>query len=55
MSGNVQRWWRLGRYYRLASELAFAKRRQDAFGQEKNTAQKLEQLRRELYELRKQL
>jgi len=55
LSGDVGRWWRLGKYYRLASELAFARQRLDAFGPERDTARQLEQLRRELYELRKRL
>lgn len=55
LSGDVGRWWYLGKYYRLASELAFVKQRLAAFGQEQDTSQRIEQLRRELYELRKRL
>ena len=55
MRGDVSRWWRLGRYYRLATELAFAKRRWAAFGPEQDTGMRIEQLRREIYELRQRL
>jgi RsiW-degrading membrane proteinase PrsW (M82 family) len=55
MRGDLYRWWRLGRYYRLATELAFAKRRWIAFGRDPDTGLQIEKLRRQLYELRKQL
>ncbi len=52
---NFGRWLRLGRYYRLATELAFAKQRWVAFGREPDSARRIEALRRQLYELRKTL
>lgn len=55
LRGNLSRWWLLGRYHRLATELAFAKHRLAAFGAEQDTIQRVERLRRQLYELRKQL
>jgi len=51
--GDLARYCRLGRYYRLATELAFAKRRWAAFGQEYDGGLQIERLRRKLYELRK--
>lgn len=53
--GNFDRWQRLGRYYRLATELAFAKHRWATFGPEQDTGMRIERLRRELYELRRTL
>jgi len=53
--GDLGRWRQLGRYYHLATELAFAKRRWAVFGQAPSAGLRIEQLRRELYELRKQL
>jgi RsiW-degrading membrane proteinase PrsW (M82 family) len=55
LHGDVRRWWRLGRYYQRATELAFVKHRWAAVERERSTALHIEQLRRELYELRKQL
>jgi len=55
LRGDLSRWWRLGRYYRLATELAFARRRQATFGLEPRTALQIERLRRELGALRAQL
>ena len=49
-------WWRqLGKYYRLATELAFLKQRQASHGEKKETTMHIEELRRELYTLRKEL
>ncbi|MGD1996694.1 MAG: PrsW family intramembrane metalloprotease [Anaerolineae bacterium] len=53
--GDFSRWLQLGRYYQLATELAFAKQRWIALGREPDSALHIEQLRRELYEMRKQL
>jgi RsiW-degrading membrane proteinase PrsW (M82 family) len=53
--GDFARWRWLGRYYRLATELAFAKHRWATFGPEGETQARIERLRRELYELRKRL
>jgi len=55
LGGDFRRWWLLGRYYRLATELAFAKHRLVTFGWEQDGVLRLERLRRELYELRKRL
>ncbi|MBN1953966.1 MAG: PrsW family intramembrane metalloprotease [Anaerolineae bacterium] len=52
---DFTRWLRLGRYYRLATELAFSKHRWTKFRQEQKTALQIEQLRRDLYEIRKKL
>jgi RsiW-degrading membrane proteinase PrsW (M82 family) len=52
LRGEFSRWWRLGRYYRLATELAFAKHYLDTQGWNQGAALRIEQLRRELYELR---
>jgi hypothetical protein len=50
--GEVGRWRRLGTYYRLASELAFARHRRVTHGREEETARRIEQLRRQLRRLR---
>ncbi len=55
MSGQVKRWWKLGRYYRLTSELAFDKNRWSSGIKDQETARRIEQLRRDVYELRKSL
>ncbi len=55
LSGDFARWQRLGRYYRLATELAFNKHRLDTHGREQDTLLRVEQLRREIYTLRQQL
>ncbi len=47
-SGGFGRWWELGRYYRLATELAFNKRRQTLFPAEKDTQARIVQLRRQV-------
>jgi RsiW-degrading membrane proteinase PrsW (M82 family) len=49
--GDFQRWWQLGRYYRLATELAFNKRRLARFPGEPDTEQRIAQLRRQVAEL----
>jgi RsiW-degrading membrane proteinase PrsW (M82 family) len=53
--GDFTRWRRLGKYYRLATELAFLKQRQASHGEKKETTIHKEELRRELYTLRKEL
>jgi len=50
-SGDFRRWWQLGRYYRLATELAFNKRRLARFPHERDTQQRIAQLRRQVMEL----
>jgi RsiW-degrading membrane proteinase PrsW (M82 family) len=49
-SGDVRRWWELGLCYRLATELAFAKRHLAECPGEHGTAERVEQLRREVSE-----
>lgn len=43
LGGNLERWWRLGRYYRLATELAFKRRRLSRSGEA--TEEGVEELR----------
>ena len=50
-SGNFRRWWDLGRYYRLATELAFNKRRLTRFPAEEATQAQIVQLRNQVVEL----
>lgn len=50
-SGNLRRWWDMGRYYRLATELAFSKHRLARFPTEKRTQARVSQLRRQVTEL----
>lgn len=52
LGGEIGRWRRLGTYYRLASELAFARHHLATVGREEATAWRVEQLRRELRRLR---
>ena len=51
-SGDFRRWWDLGRYYRLATELAFTKRRLTHFPAEEDTRARIVQLRRQVAEVR---
>ena len=53
-SGDFRRWWHLGRYYRLATELAFSKHRLTRFAGEKDTHARIVQLRRQVKELGEQ-
>lgn len=53
--GEIRRWWRLGTYYRLASELAFARHRLATVGQEKGDVRNINWLRQELQRLRASL
>ena len=52
LRGDVRRWRHLGTYYRLASELAFARHHLVTVGQEEETARRVTALRRELQRLR---
>ncbi len=52
LRGEIGRWRQLGTYYRLASELAFARHHLVTVGREEATARRVEQLRRELRRLR---
>jgi RsiW-degrading membrane proteinase PrsW (M82 family) len=53
--GDFKRWWHLGRYYRLATELAFNKRRLARFPGERDTQERIVRLRRQTTELGKRL
>lgn len=55
LQGNFARWWRLGKYYRLVSELAFARRRLQAVGADAETNRRIQRLRREILALQKEL
>lgn len=55
LRGDFTRWWQLGRYYRLATELAFNKHRLSTHGREQDTLLRVEQLRREIYGLRQRM
>jgi len=48
LSGDVKRWWSLGRYYQAETELAFKKHRLSCFAQEEDSAAKVDQLRRQV-------
>ena len=50
-SGDFRHWWGLGRYYRLATELAFSKYRLTRFAGEKDTQARVAQLRRQVREM----
>lgn len=54
-SGDFRRWWNLGRYYRLATELAFNKHRLTRFAGEKDMQAEIVRLRRKVEELRERL
>mgnify|MGYP001497527777 CR=1 FL=1 len=45
LSGDLERWRTLGRYYRLATELAFTKRRRSRFPEEVDTGERVDRLR----------
>lgn len=45
LRGDVKRWWNLGRYHRLATELAFEKRHLTRFPEDERTRECVEQLR----------
>lgn len=55
LKGDWRRWWDLGRYYRLATELAFSKHRLTRFAGEKDTQARVVQLRRQVKELGEQV
>jgi len=46
-------WWNLGRYYRLATELAFNKHRLSIFPQEQDTQTRVLQLRKTVGQMRR--
>jgi RsiW-degrading membrane proteinase PrsW (M82 family) len=53
--GDFRRWYHLGRYYRLATELAFNKHRLTQFSREKDTQARVDVLRGQVMELGRQL
>ncbi len=48
LSGDLERWRTLGRYYRLATELAFSKRRSSRFPEEQGADERVERLREQV-------
>jgi hypothetical protein len=50
LSGDVKGWWELGRYFRLATELAFCKYRLSQFPTEKDTRSRAGELREQVKE-----
>lgn len=54
-SGEFKRWWQLGRYHRLATELAFSTYRLARFPEERDTLQRIISLRRQVRDLGEQL
>jgi RsiW-degrading membrane proteinase PrsW (M82 family) len=52
LRGEIGRWRRLGTYYRLASELAFARHHLVTVGREEETVRRISSLRQELHRLR---
>ncbi len=51
LSGDLERWWQLGRYYRLATKLAFNKRRLSKFPGDGTTEKQVERLRTQVEEM----
>jgi len=51
LSGDLERWRRLGRYYRLATELAFNKRRASRFPEDEEAEKRVAQLRSSVEEI----
>jgi RsiW-degrading membrane proteinase PrsW (M82 family) len=49
--GDLERWWRLGRYYRLATELAFNKRRLSRFPDDEGAQRRVKRLRGQVEEM----
>jgi hypothetical protein len=52
---NVRRWWALGRFYRLATELAFSKHRLSRFPEERDTQARIVRLRGEVAAMARRL
>lgn len=46
--GDIERWWKLGRYYHLLTELAFNKRRLSYFPDEADTRARVSRLRQQV-------
>ncbi len=53
LRGDLRHWKRLGHYYRVASELAFAKHRLETVGADADTRRHIGQLRRDLERLQR--
>ena len=51
LRGDLKRWWHLGRYYRLVTELAFSRSRLAQFREERDTRERVLGLRQQLREL----
>ena len=51
LRGDVRYWWDLGRYHRLATKLAFAKRRLSLFPSEEDTQARVAGLRRQVAQM----
>jgi len=52
LSGDVARWWKLGRYYHLLTELAFNKYRLSRFPGEAHTRARVTRLRQQVNQMR---
>jgi RsiW-degrading membrane proteinase PrsW (M82 family) len=52
LSGDLERWRKLGRYYGLATELAFNKRRLSRFPADEGAEERVERLRAQVEEMR---
>jgi len=52
LGGDLERWYQLGRYYRLATELAFNKRRLSRFPDDDGAERRVERLRARVAEVR---
>lgn len=51
LDGDLERWWGLGRFYRLATELAFNRRRLNRFPKDEGAEERVKRLRAEVQEL----
>jgi RsiW-degrading membrane proteinase PrsW (M82 family) len=54
-SGDLKRWWNLGRYYLLATKLAFNKYRLSHFGKDEDIQARIVSLRKKVAEMSKRL
>lgn len=55
LRGDFVRWWQLGKYYRLASELAFIRHRARTVGADGETDRRIHQLRKDILTVREEL
>jgi hypothetical protein len=51
LSGDLQRWWKMGRYHRLVTELAFSKRRLGRFPDDEGAEERVGRLRAQVEEM----